>query len=261
MPNLKAYVREIAWCLANGRSLGDKAKLTAATLLFHASNAGAGGRSSEARRYGLTLGGQDRDLWLRTLGGDVFVLHEVFGTNCYDLRSHIADARTIVDLGANIGVTSLYFASIYPSARFVCVEPLPSNLALLARNVGPLGATVVEAAVSDSCGTVTFDDTRPAWGGGLSDMGNITVESISVDEILRRHLPGRDVDILKMDIEGGEQRVFTGPMEWLDRVKCIVAELHHPFEYGMFRSILEDRGFTVHPGGANGFAMPTAIRR
>ncbi len=209
----------------------------------------------------MNLFGRDRDVWLRTMGGDFFVLHEVFGTNCYDLRGLVPQARTVVDLGANVGLTSLYFASIYPNARLICVEPMPSNLAILKRNVGPIGAVVVEAAVADTCGTATFDGTRPAWGGGLSHQGNITVATVSIDRILDDHVSDGDVDILKMDIEGAERLVFNGSMAWLDRVRCIVAELHHPFEFQTFKSVLNARGFDVFPGGSGGLHMPTAIRR
>jgi len=47
----------------------------------------------------------------------------------------IVDPRTIVDLGANFGEVSLYFAKLFPRARIVAVEPSPKNLGVLRSNI------------------------------------------------------------------------------------------------------------------------------
>jgi FkbM family methyltransferase len=157
-----------------------------------------------------------------------------------------------------VGLTTLYLASKAPEARFICVEPAPGNVDLLRRNVAPVRqVVVVQAAVTNESGTVAFDDTRPAWGGGISRDGPLRVEAISLDDLLARYAPAGTIDLLKMDIEGAEAEVFSGPMEWLDRVACIIAELHPPFSLEQFRRLLIARGFDI----LDGRMMPTAVRR
>jgi FkbM family methyltransferase len=256
--DLMQYAREIAFIWSAGSGLSDKIRLASATLVFHLSNALRATHQSVPRQYRVNLLGRPHDLWLRTVGGDIFVLHEVFGLGCYDVPFSSSHLRTIVDLGANVGLTTLYLASKASEARFICVEPSPGNVDLLRRNVAPLSqAVVVQAAVTKESGSVMFDDTRPAWGGGISRDGPLRVEAISIDDLLARYAPEGMIDLLKIDIEGAEAEVFSGPMAWLDRVVCIIAELHPPFSLEQFRRVLIARGFDI----LDGRMMPTAVRR
>jgi FkbM family methyltransferase len=116
---------------------------------------------------------------------------------------------------------------------------------------------VVQAAISNESGTITFDDDRQTWGGGICGEGRLRVEAISMDDLLARHAPDTQIDLLKMDIEGAESHVLSGQMAWLDRVGCIVAELHPPFTLEQFRQLLVPRGFEI----LGGRMMPTAVRR
>jgi FkbM family methyltransferase len=255
---LAQYAHEVASVWSTGSTLSSKLRLTNATLAFHLSNAARATHKSAARRYRLNLIGRPHDLWLRTVGGDIFVLHEVFGSGCYDPPAGLPAPRTIIDLGAHIGLTTLYFASKAPGARFICVEPVPSNAELLRRNVRVLPqAVTVEAAVTKTSGTVAFDDTRPTWGGGITRGGRLRVEAISIDDLIMRYAPEGTIDLLKMDIEGAEADVLSGPMHWLDRVSCIVAELHPPFTLEHFRGLMITRGFDIIAGRM----LPTALRR
>ena len=256
--NLVQYAREVAFAWSTGSALSDKLRLVNATLAFHLSNAVRSSHKSAAKRYRVNLIGRSHDLWLRTTGGDIFVLHEVFGSGCYAPPMDPSSLRTIVDLGANIGLTTLYFASKAPEARFICVEPVPGNAELLCRNISPLAQTViVQAAVARKSGMVAFDDARPAWGGGIAADGRLRVAAISMDDLLARYAPEGKIDLLKMDVEGAEADILCGPMRWLDRVSCIVAELHPPFTLEKFRSQMAIRGFDLIAGRM----IPTALRR
>jgi FkbM family methyltransferase len=255
---LAEYAREVAFAWSRGSTMSSKLRLANATLTFHLSNAVRATHKSAAKRYRVNLIGRPHDLWLRTVGGDIFVLHEVFGSGCYDLPSGLHAPRTIIDLGANIGLTTLYFASKAPGARFICVEPVPSNVELLRRNVRVLPqAVIVEAAVAKTSGTVLFDDTRPTWGGSIACNGRLYVQSISIDDLIMRYAPEGVIDLLKIDIEGAEADVLSSPMRWLDRVSCIVAELHPPFTLERFRDLMIMHGFDIVAGQM----LPTALRR
>lgn len=254
---LAQYASEVALAWSVGSTLFSKLRLANATLTFHLSNAAGAAHKSVAKQYQVNLIGRPHDLWLRTIGGDIFVLHEVFGTDCYYPPVSFSTLRTIVDLGANVGLTTLYLASKAPEARFICVEPDPSNAELLRRNVSALPEVViVEAAVAKTSGTVAFDDMRPSWGGGIVRDGRLRVEAISIDDLIIRYAPEGMIDLVKMDIEGAEADVLSGPMQWLDRVSCIVAELHPPFTFEQFQNLMIARGFDI----IGGRMLPTALR-
>src|SRR5262245_54333406 len=68
---------------------------------------------------------------LRTTDGAVF--HKVFIENEYDLAL-AQDPSIIVDAGANVGMTAVYFALRYPNARIIAIEPESENFGILKSN-------------------------------------------------------------------------------------------------------------------------------
>src|SRR3569832_175739 len=150
---------------------------------------------------------------LRPDSSDPFVFHQVFVAREYDSPNLPATARTIVDLGANIGLASLFFAAKYPAARILAVEPDVDNVALLAANLAPLGerATPLRAAAWPHDGQISLlqdDDAGTplgSWGVQVAERpgGGTLVPCHNVATLLDR--AGFDrVDVLKVDIEGAE---------------------------------------------------------
>ena len=260
MQDIRQYAREFRLAARIGATLADRLRLIKATAAFHVGNARHAHAPSGTERYRVQLLGRTHDLWMRTSSGDIFILYEVFLSECYDIPGYdFRDAGLIVDLGANIGLASLYFAGRAPRARLICVEPSPGNADLLRRNLAAIPeATVVEAAAAGTSGTLPFDDDRPAWGGRLSASGRKTVRAVGMADLLQRCAPGERVDLLKIDIEGGELDLFAGDLSWLARVDRIVAELHPPFTFERFRTLLTGHGFAVRDGA--GSTPPTAFR-
>lgn len=262
MQSIRHYAREFLLAMRMGATFRDGIRLARATVSFHLGNLRLTRAASAPERYRVRLLGRAHDLWLRTFAGDLFVLYEVFLSRCYDVPEiDPAKIKLVVDLGANIGLTTLYFASRIPEARFICVEPSPGNVELLRKNLAAVpNVVIVEAAAAGSSGALTFDDERPAWGGALSPCGRIKVEGICMDDLWHRFAGGSRIDLLKVDIEGAEQDLFAGDTGWLDRVECIVSEIHPPYTFDRFRRHLMARGFVVYAAGVGGHAMPTAIR-
>jgi len=140
---LTSYSEEIAHCFSIGCSLGDGCKLAWSTLGFHLANGlrlKENGSPSPPARHTVRYAGKTIEIFLRRQGGDMFIFHEVFCYEAYRPPRQIgSDVRTVVDLGANIGLTTLYFQQYFPNASYLCVEPNPANAALLRRNVAWMG--------------------------------------------------------------------------------------------------------------------------
>ena len=157
--------------------------------------------------------------------------------------SFLKSASTIVDLGANIGLATLYFAKRYPEANILAVEPEPENFKLLLRNTCPLRPRVQchRAAVWTHDGEISLrtkdDSNRPlgAWGVQVtvtSQAGEPRTPCFRLASLL--DLAGFEtVDILKVDVEGAELELFSeGIDDCLSRVQAIIIETHDRFRSG-----------------------------
>ena len=176
--------------------------------------------------------------------GDIQSIREVWMDGCYRLPVPVPPGF-VVDLGANIGLTSLWLAHHYAPTRIVAVEPSAENARLARLNLSLNGvpAEVIEAAVGPQDGMATFEQSRDSNIGTVGTSGT-PVRMISMATILARD-KDQDVGLMKMDIEGGEQALLTANTEWLARVRRIVAEFHPDrVDYpGLIRT-LEAAGFT-----------------
>ena len=169
------YLREAYFAMSNSASITDGVRLTTDTLRFHLHNymGGIVQHDPSSETYNLIGDGLPSKIRLRQRTGDYFVFYEIFLDQCYWIpplfRSHIS---SIVDLGANIGLTTLYLQSyLQPGCRVVCVEPDPKNASLMRMNLNGLAAThpvdIVEVAISDHAGSARFS-TGETWGGSLA---------------------------------------------------------------------------------------------
>lgn len=186
-------------------------------------------------------------LWLRVPSTDIDVYRQVFFAEEY-LLSLPQQPEVIIDAGANIGLTSVYFASRYPDARIIAIEPEPGNFDLLKRNVSPYpNVTAVQAALWSRNEVVSLvDPGLGEWGFSVRDRqtansapdGAATVSGAGRPRTAGLRVPGltvadvmRDadieqVDLLKLDIEGAEVEVFDTACEWIEAVDSIIIELH-----------------------------------
>jgi FkbM family methyltransferase len=167
---------------------------------------------------------------------DKYIMADVLLDAQYECLMNLTGVRQILDVGANIGTTSVLLLNAYPQATLVALEPDPGNFAVLQKNIAPYGARAVALrkalwhrpeALAIERGS--FRDGG-AWSfqvksGGAADA---EVDGITLPELMR--LCQLDaVDILKIDIEGAERYVFDASIvPCLRNVKRIAIELHDP---------------------------------
>lgn len=183
------------------------------------------------------------------------VKKEVFTDHVYYVELE-SDKPTIIDLGAYIGDTVIYFKTLYPKSKIIAVEPLAENLQLLRKNIEENqieDVEVVEAAVGARSREIEIyaDKNENAWTsmagiheggwGGQQVSKKLKVKSFTLDELIRG-----EVDLVKMDIEGAEVAVVRASKK-LENVRNLIIE-YHPVggkrETELVR-YLESRGFMV----------------
>lgn len=198
-------------------------------ILYHRQQTGSG-----APFIPLHLRGLRRPIFLRRRSSDFDVFAQVFIRQHY-ARLPVHDPRVIIDAGANVGLSALFFLRTYPKARVIALEPDPANHAVAVKNLRDFTGrcTVLPAALWSGPGEVavrrgTFGDGRQ-WATEVSpdlDGAHLRVPAYSVRDLMEKfHLT--TIDLLKIDIEGAEAAVFGGgDLSFLEHVRCIAVELH-----------------------------------
>ena len=177
-------------------------------------------------RLRLAIGGAPVTVWLSD-GAELEVIWSIFVLGEYAALD-VARARTIVDLGANIGISALWFRSLNAHARIVSVEPDEMTFTKLRLNVGddPL-ITCVNAAITPEAGPVAFIRAKESWGSRVAEEPSgetASVRGITLDGLVAAE--GIEaIDILKVDIEGMEFSVLPGASS-LARTGQLIVELH-----------------------------------
>jgi FkbM family methyltransferase len=142
--------------------------------------------------------------------------------------------RIIVDVGANIGMTSIYFAHKYPEAKIFAIEAEASNFAVLSRNVQHYPKIIpIHAALWSRDGEISVSQPPllpGAWGFVTHEGPGIKVRAITMRTLMREMLIP-SIDLLKVDIEGAEKEVFQD-CDWITEIRCLMIELHDRFKPG-----------------------------
>jgi FkbM family methyltransferase len=188
----------------------------------------------------LPLPGYSHPIHLRSSKGDFISFREIFFKKEYELELPPAiNPSVIIDAGANIGLTSVYFANRYPVTKIICLEPDPENFACVIKNVSeykniiPLNKALWHTTEMLSLANKGFGDR-----GFMIEEGNEkTTEGISLTALMQQYTLTH-IDILKIDIEGSEKEVFSNGFEhWLPKTKCLVIELHDRMKPGCSESV------------------------
>ncbi len=164
------------------------------------------------------------------------------------------EVQTIVDVGANVGASGLFWKERYPAARLLCFEPVAANFALLSQNLA--GYASVEC-YNEGLGSADAQLELIASPGAGNEGGwSLYQRGQKGDEarqriIIRRsgarlaELGVRSIDILKIDTEGHEREILRGlAPELLEQTRYITGELHGERDFELL-DWLEQRGYRI----------------
>jgi FkbM family methyltransferase len=158
--------------------------------------------------------------------------HEIFVERILSFREWGAPPR-ILDLGANIGLSVLYFLREHPEAVLTALEPDPALFPVLERNVRENGggrATLLNQAAWSKQGTLRFQADGADGGHVVAAVAPDTADAVGAIEI-----PAADVaalfdagpyDVVKIDVEGAESVVLPALGDRLRRVRYLFVEYH-----------------------------------
>jgi FkbM family methyltransferase len=158
----------------------------------------------------------------------------------------------IIDCGANLGMSVIYFKELYPGSSIIAFEPDNYIFGFLQKNVKSFGYNNVElinAALWDSEGTISF--LAEGGAGGRIETKQNEDNYIKVNTVrLKDFIIKQKVDFLKIDIEGAEYRVIKDCSDVLKDIDFIFVEYHSLLNekqklHEILR-IIDDAGFRYH---------------
>ncbi len=166
----------------------------------------------------------------RRNSSDLYVFDQIFIELQYRCLDGVYSPKLIVDCGANVGYSTAYFLSKFPSSKVIAIEPDSENFRLLKKNAHPYGkrCELIQGAVwpKEELLNINIPTTAASeWAISVSPCANGqgSVQAITIQSLLAGEAR---ISILKIDIEGAEYELFREKPDWLDRVDNIVIELH-----------------------------------
>ncbi len=176
---------------------------------------------------------------------------ELFGFEIYKFTTS-SKTPLIIDCGANIGLSIIYFKKLFPMAKIIAFEPDKKIFDYLKFNINSFGFNEVELVnkgLWKEETTLSFY-SEGADGGRISDVATneniIKIETVK----LSNYLKNKQIDFLKIDIESAETDVLLECEVYLKNVEKIFIEYHScinkPQTLSTILSILENNGFRYY---------------
>jgi FkbM family methyltransferase len=212
---------------------------------------------------------------------DSSTLGQIYPSECYGLgqlprssellefyRSIVQSGKMplIIDCGGNIGLATRYFSENFADAKIVCIEPDSSNIRQARKNNSVENIDFLQNAVGSETGLGTIVD--PGIGNDgyrISPSPDGGIPIVAINALLKTYDAKTYTPfIVKIDIEGFEEELFSKNTEWINKFPLLIIELHDwmlpkTSNSGNFlRSIAPlDRDFVYH--GENIFSISNRI--
>jgi FkbM family methyltransferase len=183
----------------------------------------------------VSIRGYPHRFYFRHATTDKYVMSDVLLFSEYGFLLGLDGVTTVLDIGANIGTTSVLLLNAYPNATVIAIEPDQGNFEILEKNLRPYGARAIllRSALWNREEDLMVDRGHFRDGGEWSfqvktrDLNErADVKGVTLRDLIARY-DLQTIDILKIDIEGAERHVFDSSIaDSLSMVKHIAIELH-----------------------------------
>jgi FkbM family methyltransferase len=168
---------------------------------------------------------------LRSNSTDIQIFEQIFLLR--DCEASLKSApNLIIDGGAHVGCSAIYYGLQYPGAKIIAVEAEKSNYEMLKNNVKQFpNIDAIHAAIWFESGEVEISNPDDdGWSfrvhSPLNRAHPNAISAVTLDELLDTS-GFTQIDLLKLDIEGAEKQVFSSPdLKWLNATRNMVIEIH-----------------------------------
>lgn len=189
-------------------------------------------------------------LTVRRGTSDLNVFKQIFQEVEYSCLDDVKDVKLVVDCGANVGYSSVYFLNRFPSCKVIAIEPDSGNFSILNENIRKYSdrIKVLNAGIWSSNSNLKISDNvyrdGKEWAVQVEECpvgAPGSIKAIDINTILKESGFDR-ISILKMDIEGAEAIVFAADTSgWIGKVDNMVIELHDDSHFGPATNLVLDK--------------------
>ncbi len=191
---------------------------------------------------------------IRTNKEDFKIVNAILTAKVYHkLLKYIKDNSIVVDIGAHIGIFSVFAAKLASNVKVFCYEPSEDNYTLLKDNIAinNLKRQVVPTK-EGVCGkkgkrSLFIDNSNPAWHSMFDKLSNkkTDIKCTTLKDILDKNKI-RKCDFLKINCEGAEYEIlFNTPKKYFKKIGSITIEFHPTEDIRKLKKFLENNGFSV----------------
>ena len=186
------------------------------------------------------------------------IFKEVIEGKTYPIVPFVYRPRTIVDIGANIGSSVLFFNTCYPEAKIWAFEPSPETYRILNENVCWMDQVkALNIGLSDRDASMklykgTSDSVTNSIG--ISEYNSPDYDIVTVKNAKTHFLTNNitNIDVLKIDTEGCEVPILQSIRPMLAQISVVYLEFHSHDDRILIDSILAAshylyRGHIVNP--------------
>jgi FkbM family methyltransferase len=190
--------------------------------------------------------GINNPILVRANSSDIPTFRQIFLTNHYDMSLDFIPSL-IVDIGANVGYSAVYFANKYKKSKIIAIEPQEYNFQILQENIKYWQQISVEkAAIWQSTNKLHIKNpSSDYWAFQMEESETGNVIAMTINELISKYNI-EEISLLKMNIEGSEFQIFQGDLSWLSLTKSLWIETHeylYPGSHRFIKSLLIKAGF------------------
>jgi len=206
----------------------------------------------------------DFTISIRTTNTDPDPFRQVFLEKQYSpILDEIKNPRYILDLGANVGYSTLWFAMKYPNSNIFSIEPFSTNFERLQYQIKKCNldkrVNAFNVAIYDvNTEKEIFIESHEYFHTGAT----LDAEIWKTEGFVPKHkvrcltlpaianLTGKDsFDIIKMDIQGVERKIFSNPdsrfIDIINNSKIVITENHQFYDHFVVDSFFKDLGWKI----------------
>ena len=194
----------------------------------------------------IDVAGQKSPMRLFNNEASLRIANEILAGRTYPRVQFVNDVKTVVDVGANVGAASIFFAFQYPQAMIFACEPASSPFSVLRQNVAPF--TNVRTF---PIGLFSCDKTSALYPGRNDSVeSSIAASNRTIAEPEQIRLRCAEdfmvaqelnaIDILKVDTEGCEVHILRSLQRFLPGIKIIYLEYHSDRDRRLIDTLLAD---------------------
>ncbi len=197
---------------------------------------------------------------------DLEVFEQIFNQKEYEIilkiflaNRNFSRNKIIIDAGANVGFTTVFFSNNFIDAKIFCVEPAEENVEICKKNINflkhPENIFLYPNALSEKP-NLNYDLDRnfrdkKDWSITTNEIKNGAINGISIGEIISQNNL-QHISLLKIDIEGAERFIFKkeNDLSFLKITEIIAIEIHDEFDIrSSITNLLIENNFFIFESG------------